>query len=232
MRLGDRSHARTRKAAIRVCALAGAVSVTMFGATVSAGAQSAEDKRAQAQAIIAAVQRLDDEVGAAAERWSGAKPRARVADRRAPGDPKGTGSREAPLRGVAEGRLAEREQLLGSVKDEIVRLEEAERRRQGELQRQAAAELERQRRAADAQAQSQARQAAEPQPPSTSPPSSGGRADSLTPTLPDYVPPPADASRGAQVVAIAMQYLGIPYRWGGASPETGSTAPDLHVRLR
>ena len=33
--------------------------------------------------------------------------------------------------------------------------------------------------------------------------------------------PPADASRGAQVVAIAMRYLGVPYKWGGASPSTG-----------
>jgi cell wall-associated NlpC family hydrolase len=34
-------------------------------------------------------------------------------------------------------------------------------------------------------------------------------------------PPPADASKGAQVVAIAMRYLGVPYKWGGASPSTG-----------
>jgi len=35
------------------------------------------------------------------------------------------------------------------------------------------------------------------------------------------VPPPADGSKGAEVVAIAMQYLGIPYVWGGASPSQG-----------
>jgi peptidoglycan hydrolase-like protein with peptidoglycan-binding domain len=29
------------------------------------------------------------------------------------------------------------------------------------------------------------------------------------------------AGRGARVVAVAKQYLGIPYRWGGASPATG-----------
>jgi cell wall-associated NlpC family hydrolase len=32
---------------------------------------------------------------------------------------------------------------------------------------------------------------------------------------------PAPSSRGARVVAIAKRYLGIPYRWGGASPTTG-----------
>jgi cell wall-associated NlpC family hydrolase len=31
----------------------------------------------------------------------------------------------------------------------------------------------------------------------------------------------APSSRGTRVVAIAKRYLGIPYRWGGASPTTG-----------
>ena len=35
------------------------------------------------------------------------------------------------------------------------------------------------------------------------------------------VAPPADASKGAQVVSIAMQYLGIKYVWGAASPSVG-----------
>lgn len=43
----------------------------------------------------------------------------------------------------------------------------------------------------------------------------------LAPATPEYIAPPADASKGAQVVAIALQYLGVPYKWGGASPETG-----------
>jgi len=55
--------------------------------------------------------------------------------------------------------------------------------------------------------------------PGDEPPSSKELARS--PEAPEYEPPPPDAGRGAQVVAIAMQYLGVPYRWGGASPETG-----------
>ena len=31
-------------------------------------------------------------------------------------------------------------------------------------------------------------------------------------------PPPTDGSLGARAVAVAMQYLGVPYVWGGASP--------------
>ena len=30
--------------------------------------------------------------------------------------------------------------------------------------------------------------------------------------------PPTDGSIGAQAVSIAMQYLGVPYVWGGSSP--------------
>ena len=269
----------------------------MLGASVSAGAQSVEDKRAQAQAILDEVQRLDEEVGAAAERWNGANleldsltaelqetrkglvrakrlytvSQARVAQRLRDlylnGEPDSTldvilGARSldevvtgldstqriaaqdalitrnakalrvrvaerkeqltdarekqteivaglAAEKAAIESRLAERQQLLSSVKDEIARIEEAERRRQAELRRQAEIELERQRRAAEQQAQD-----------SVATTSDTSEAAPATET-PSYAPPPADASRGAQVVAIAMQYLGIPYVWGGASPSQG-----------
>jgi cell wall-associated NlpC family hydrolase len=276
----------------------------MLGATVSASADpSIRDKQAQAQAILAEVQAIDEEVGAAAERWNGANldlqsltselketredlarakklyrvSQVRIAQRlRAlyvSGDPDSTldvilGARSldevitglegtqriaaqdaqitrdaATLRarvtkreeelseakadqaviveGLAaekraiEGKLRERQSLLASVKDEIVRIEAAERRRQVQLQRQAELELERQRRAAETQA------AVQTTAPTAASPSGSDGISGLAPDVPDYVPPPADASKGAQVVAIAMQYLGVPYKWGGASPETG-----------
>jgi cell wall-associated NlpC family hydrolase len=37
----------------------------------------------------------------------------------------------------------------------------------------------------------------------------------------EFVPPPPNSPTGSRVVAIAMQYLGVPYRWGGADPSTG-----------
>ena len=119
-----------------------------------------------------------------------------------------------------EGKLSERQRLLASVKDEIARMAEAERRRQAELQRQAQLELDRQQRLAEAQQRAETQAAANTE--ATAEPSNDS-GDGLPGSAPgvDYTPPPADASKGAQVVAIAMQYLGVPYVWGGASPSSG-----------
>jgi cell wall-associated NlpC family hydrolase len=113
-------------------------------------------------------------------------------------------------------KLAERTRLLASVKDEISRLEAAERARQAELQRQAAAELARTRELAREQQEAQAASAS-----ASATTSGAGDGSSAPAPSVDYVPPPADASRGAQVVSIAMQYLGIPYVWGAADPSVG-----------
>ncbi len=290
---------------LRTVAVVGVSVAIMFGATVSASAQSSvNDKQAQAQAILAEVERLDGEVGAAAERWNGAnlelqsltreldktrqglviaKRHYKVSQDRAAqrlrelyvnGDPDSTldvilGARSldevisgldatqriaaqdaritreagalrkrvavrkerlieargqqatvvdslAAEKSAIEARLVERQQLLASVKEEISRLQEVERRRQAELQRQAARELERQQRAAEAQ--SAAVQAAAPPEVASD---DGIGLGGLAPPVPEYVAPPADASRGAQVVAIAMQYLGVPYVWGSADPSVG-----------
>jgi cell wall-associated NlpC family hydrolase len=106
-----------------------------------------------------------------------------------------------------EGKLGERQRLLASVKDEIVRMEAAERRRQAQLEAQARARLE---------AQSAARQSARQQ---TLELSTGSATDYPgDSTLASSSSTPAPPAKYGGVVGIAMQYLGTPYVWGGASP--------------
>jgi cell wall-associated NlpC family hydrolase len=107
-------------------------------------------------------------------------------------------ARAAERRSI-EGQLAERRRLLSSIRAEIARIRAAEQARQAALARQA-----RQAAAVQQQEQQQQQRAA---------PSVVGA--SATSTEGTTVAPP---SRYGGVVGIAMQFLGTPYRWGGASP--------------
>ena len=84
---------------------------------------------------------------------------------------------QAAKRDAIQAQLAERRQLLSSIKDEIAKLQAAERAQQAKLQQQAETRI-------------------------TTASSGGGN--------------PAGHYGG--VVGIAMNYLGVPYVWGGASP--------------
>ena len=110
----------------------------------------------------------------------------------------------AAQRQSIEGRLAERAQLLSSVKDEIAHLQAEEQRRQAQLAEQARARL-----AAERLAQQQAFDTQD---------QSTYTAVDLGDTAIPAAPPP-DGTRASQVIAVAMQYLGVPYVWGGASPQ-------------
>ncbi len=103
---------------------------------------------------------------------------------------------KAAQRSSIEGQLAERQRLLSSIKDQIASLEAAEQRRQERL-------------AAEAQARFRATQ----QQSAEAAPQALIESDSFE----EAIAPPPDARYGG-VVGIAMQYLGTPYVWGGASP--------------
>lgn len=111
-----------------------------------------------------------------------------------------------------EDDLARANQLYASVKGEIAKLIAADHARQLLLAAQARARL-----AAEAQARVAAAKAA------ASTPALAPSTDPNAPAAPsaDASIPAAPPSQYGNVVSIAMQYLGVPYVWGGASPSGG-----------
>jgi cell wall-associated NlpC family hydrolase len=92
-----------------------------------------------------------------------------------------------------ESQLAQRRQLLSSIRGEIVRIKAAEQAQQRQLE-----------------AAAQARLAS----PGPAPSVTGVGVGASTPEGSTVAPPNVHGG----VVGIAMQYLGVPYVWGGASP--------------
>ena len=109
-----------------------------------------------------------------------------------------------------EGQLAERQRLLSSIKSEIASLQAAEQLRQQRLVAQAQARLG----VASAERQSNV----EDQQAALFDPAEGLAA--------------APDARYGGVVGIAMQYLGVPYSWGGAEPVRLRLLGSGRVRLR
>ncbi|TML11719.1 MAG: hypothetical protein E6G33_14425 [Actinobacteria bacterium] len=141
-----------------------------------------------------------------------------------------------------ETELARRRTFLASIRTQIVAIRARERARERRLAAQARARLarerlvalalRREREAARARALAAARaqqRAAHSAPSSATPPPATPSAQAPPPpapsppppTPPPAPPPPATAPAGAghpETAAIAARYLGVPYRWGGASP--------------
>ena len=112
-------------------------------------------------------------------------------------------SERAAQKTSIERQLVERQQLLSSVKDEIARMRVEEARRQAAL-------------AAQARARAQAAQVA-----AQTAAASDVQTTEYVPVIEESYDTNLPAPRFAGVVSIALQYLGIPYVWGGSSPSTG-----------
>jgi cell wall-associated NlpC family hydrolase len=94
----------------------------------------------------------------------------------------------AAQKAQADAKLRERQALLSSIRDEIAKLQAEEQRRQAELERQARARI------------------------------AAGRNEFTSTGAPAESSGPLPGARYGGVVGIAMQYLGVPYVWAGASP--------------
>jgi peptidoglycan DL-endopeptidase CwlO len=106
---------------------------------------------------------------------------------------------QAEQKQYIESQISEQNQLLASVEDEIAELRAEEQRRQAALAEQARARAQAAQLAAEATSQA------------------SYDAEVVVPTYNADAP----AARYGHVVGIALQYLGIPYVWGGSSPSTG-----------
>ena len=110
-------------------------------------------------------------------------------------------SDRADQRRSIEGQLRERQQMLTSIKGQIAELEAAEARRQRQLEARARARIS----ATSVRRQAQSEVLSSP-------------AATLSSPAPEVAAAAAPAARYGGVVGIAMQFLGVPYVWGGASP--------------
>ncbi|MDQ3857977.1 MAG: NlpC/P60 family protein [Actinomycetota bacterium] len=182
------------------------------GLEVLLGSESLEDLLSRAEAVER-VTSQDRRVVSEIARFRAEMKRRRAELARARAEQEDAVAELAAKRREIEGQLAERRALLSSIRSEIERIEAEERRREQRLEAQARARLA---------SESSSSGTSDGSGSSGSTYGSGGVGSSgpgygATDATEGGAPP----ARYGAVVAIAMRYLGVPYRWGGASPSTG-----------
>jgi cell wall-associated NlpC family hydrolase len=111
-------------------------------------------------------------------------------------------AQKAAARSEIERRLSSRQSMLASIRGQIEQLQAAEQRRQERLAAQARARLAAQESSTEINALGTV----------------GEDEEAVSDGAEATTAPPAPPSQYGGVVGIAMQYLGVPYRWGGADP--------------
>jgi cell wall-associated NlpC family hydrolase len=134
----------------------------------------------------------------------------------------------AAKRAQIQSSLATRRRLLSSIRGQIARIQAAERAREARLAAQARARLAREAAEAAAAAKARAAQPAPAAPAPTAPdattttgatttePAPATTTEAPVP-LPDVPAAPLPAGH-PDAASVAARYLGVPYRWGGATP--------------
>ena len=131
-------------------------------------------------------------------------------------------------RAQIQSSLATRRRLLSSIKGQIARIQAAERAREARLAAQARARLAREQAEAAAAAKARAAQQPAPAAPTAAAPTTtetGATTTSPTPATTTEAPAPIPDTPAAplpaghpEAASVAARYLGVPYRWSGATP--------------
>jgi peptidoglycan DL-endopeptidase CwlO len=177
-----------------------------------------------AQTIATADHDLAVETTAARVRYAAAERRTRAIEQRRAVAVKQLSSQRERINSM----LSKRRQLLSSIQSQITTLKAQEARRQAALAAAARARLAREQAALRQQAAAQAaaraaaaRRAAVPDPvapPAASPTDTSPAASSAPTNAPTPAPASLVGGGHPDAATIAMQYLGIPYVWGGGTP--------------
>lgn len=201
------------------------------------------DRLETANAFVGYDRKLADAAARAQARLAAARRRLEATTRRK----RAAVAELAANRAAIGAMLARRRRLLASVRSEVAALQRQEAARQKRLAAEARARLARERAAAAALAKAEAKaeararararaRAAIPAPAVTVPPPTPVPAPTIGTTATAVSPATtiaADTTTSPQAPAqvpgpgvpaaatIALRYLGVPYRWGGASPDTG-----------